>query len=82
MMARTSWWMSFAENSLRILCLDTCGTGLKQGTEGARMSMLGAAGVAGADFPTGSDSAMREGSILVEAVESSDTLMGGPDGRL
>jgi len=55
--------MSFAKNSSWILHLETHGTGFEQGMEGARMSMLGAAGVAGADCPTGSDSAMREGSI-------------------
>jgi len=52
-----------AENSSQILHFDTCGTGFEQGMEGAGMSMLGAAGVAGADCPTGGDSAMREGSI-------------------
>jgi len=55
--------MSFAENSSRILHLDMRGTGFEQGMEGAGMSTLGAAGVAGADFPTGGEAAMREGSI-------------------
>ena len=55
--------MSLPDNSSCNLCLETGGTGFKEGSEGAGISTLGAAGVAGADFPTGSKGAMSVGSI-------------------
>ena len=63
MMAQSNCSMSFPENSSRNLCLETGGTGFEEGSEGAGISMLGAAGVAGADFPTGGKAAMSVGSI-------------------
>ena len=45
------------------LCLETCGTDFEEGLDGGRWSMLGAAGVAGADCLTGGEAAMSEGSI-------------------
>jgi len=55
--------MSFPENSSWIFHLETQGTGFEEGSDGGWMSMLGAAGVAGADFPTGSKAVMSEGFI-------------------
>jgi len=66
--------MSFPENLnlSQIFHLETQGTGSEEGSDGGRMSTLGAAGVAGADCLTDSEAAKSKGSIslLIGVVKS------------